>query len=122
MKGVCVTIDGVELTSRIVGKAVVISIKGSILVSEVAKLQSLFTQLMNKGHKHFIIDLEHTRILQSHVISQILKMIQESSRHGGTFCLVKPSERVHFVLNLTRVSDLVPVYESLDDAMENSYF
>ncbi|MEW6235274.1 MAG: STAS domain-containing protein [Candidatus Omnitrophota bacterium] len=113
-----IIIDSAELYSRKVGGAAVISIHGSFLVGEVAKLQNLFNHHKHEGVQDFIVDLENTRLLQSHVIGQLLVIIQDITKSGGRICLVKPTERVRFVLNLTRVSELVPVYDSMQEAIE----
>jgi len=113
-----VIIESAELYSRKIGGAAVISINGSFLVGEVAKLQNLFAHYRQEGVQDFIVDLENTRLLQSHVIGQLLVIIQDITKSGGRICLVKPTERVRFVLNLNRVSELVPVYDSVLEAAD----
>ncbi len=99
-------------------KIAIISLHGSFLMGEVDDLRNTITDFHEKGLNHFLLDLSETRIMQSHVIGQLLNLSQEILNDNGKICLINPNERVQFVLHLTRVSDIIPIFETHQEGLD----
>lgn len=111
-------ISGIVLEHNIVGKIVILSIIGSPSAVGRKELEQQLDGFFNRDYRWFIIDLTKARMLQSAMIGVILGMAKKVLTDGG-LCIVSPSERIQYVLDITRVSGIIPTYDSVDDAIES---
>jgi anti-anti-sigma factor len=65
-----------------------------------------------------VVDMANVKFIGSAVIGQLLATSQKLSARGGTFGLIHANQFCRTVLNLARMSELIPNYESLHAASE----
>jgi anti-anti-sigma factor len=76
----------------------------------------LEVQIARKPSK-LIIDLAALRFMDSTALHVILTASRSLADQGGTLALASPTRVVAAMLRLTQVARMVPVYESLQEAL-----
>jgi anti-sigma B factor antagonist len=69
------------------------------------------------SHRGVIVDLASVSFLASIGIRTLLLGAKAVQRRGGTFILLNPVEEVEKVLEVTGVTDLMPIYRNSDEAL-----
>lgn len=69
------------------------------------------------SHRGVIVDLASVSFLASIGIRTLLLGAKAVQRHGGTFVLLNPVSEVKKVLEVTGVTDLMPIYLNSDEAL-----
>lgn len=68
-------------------------------------------------HRGVIVDLASVSFLASIGIRTLLLGAKAMQRRGGTFVLLNPVGEVKKVLEVTGVTDLMPIYDNGDEAL-----
>ncbi|HSV39424.1 MAG TPA: STAS domain-containing protein [Nocardioidaceae bacterium] len=66
-------------------------------------------------HRWVVIDLSEVTFIDSSGLSALIWARQESLKLGGEVVVVGPSRRTLRLLEITKLSDVFPLYDSLDD-------
>ncbi len=74
--------------------------------------------LVADGFIHLVADLEAVPQVDSRGIRALVRAYNITLRFGGCFRLVHPSTSVRKVLVNTRLTDILPIYESVEAATE----
>jgi anti-sigma B factor antagonist len=69
------------------------------------------------SHRGVIVDLASVSFLASIGIRTLLLGAKAVQRRGGTFVLLNPVDEVKRVLEVTGVTDLMPIYHNSDEAL-----
>jgi anti-sigma B factor antagonist len=69
------------------------------------------------SHRGVIVDLASVSFLASIGIRTLLLGAKAVQRRGGTFVLLNPVGEVEKVLEVTGVTDLMPIYHNSDEAL-----
>ena len=69
------------------------------------------------SHRGVIVDLASVSFLASIGIRTLLLGAKAVQRHGGRFVLLNPVDEVRRVLEVTGVTDLMPIYHNSDEAL-----
>jgi len=111
-------ISGTSFKSDTVEDVVIVSILESSTAVDNKEFVRELQDFYERDFKNFIIDLTETRILQSATIGAILNLAQDVSSSGG-LCIVSRSDRIRYVLDITRVSEAVSIYETTELALQS---
>jgi anti-anti-sigma factor len=80
-------------------------------------LRDLLEAQITRKPGMLIIDLAGLRFMDSAALHVILTASRSLAGQGGTLALVSPTRVVAAVLRLTQAARMVPVYESLQEAL-----
>lgn len=69
------------------------------------------------SHRGVIVDLTNVSFLASIGIRTLLLGAKAVQRRGGTFVLLNPADEVEKVLEVTGVTDLMPIFHDNDAAL-----
>src|SRR5579863_8738407 len=69
------------------------------------------------SHRGVVVDLTNVSFLASIGIRTLLLGAKAVQRRGGTFVLLNPADEVEKVLEVTGVTDLMPVFHDNDAAL-----
>jgi anti-anti-sigma factor len=69
------------------------------------------------SHRGVVVDLTNVSFLASIGIRTLLLGAKAVQRRGGTFVLLNPADEVEKVLEVTGVTDLMPIYHDNDAAL-----
>jgi anti-anti-sigma factor len=81
-----------------------------------AALESAEAQLEQNGVDRAIVDLSQVPYLDSTGLAFVVELHKLLKNRGGQLALASPNQRVHEVLELTRIGQIVPVYTDMESA------
>jgi anti-sigma B factor antagonist len=81
------------------------------------EFQRVLNKAIDSGTQRIILDLEQLRYVGS-VGLQIFVAVNNRLKANGWFGLVRPSPDVRQLLDLTRISQRIPIYATPEDAID----
>jgi len=81
------------------------------------RIGSRLTEYMNGDGLHIILDLVEVDFLASIGIRMLVITAKSVISHGGRVVILNPRPSVREVLELTGITQAIPIYDSLDDAI-----
>lgn len=89
-----------------------IDLSGALTFLEIAALGQTIRDLLNDGHKKFILNLSGVRALDSSGIGELVRSYMTVINRGGDLKMLNLSPKVEEILNITRLSQ---VFEDFSD-------
>jgi len=72
---------------------------------------------LEQGSKSFVIDLSAEEIMNSVGLNFLLQMYNKSKKSGGQLALVNASDQVVQLLRVTKLNDIFPQANSVEEAV-----
>ena len=91
--------------------------KEKLLEIQFAQFRTEIEQQLQNGNNKLIIDLKNVPLLDSTALGVIIVTLQVLQRSGGKLVLLKPQKAVSSVLEVTRLSSILEVYETEEAAL-----
>jgi len=98
--------------------SVIVEISGYLDAHTVVSFEEQMTQLIDAGAKRIIIDLEQLSYISSAGIGSLIGMVQRVRRTGGDVILLRPSQKVHKILDLLGFAEIFKIAGTEDEAIE----
>ena len=106
-----------SLTKRSVGNVYVIRCAGRVILGEEAKaLESAF-ETGERECTRFVVDLSEVSRLDSIAIGLLVRYAERMGKRGGGVRLAAPPAFVENLLNMTKLSGLLPSYATEEEAI-----
>lgn len=103
---------------RTVGDVTIVDISGRItLGDESAALRDLISELLNKGDRKIVLDLADVDYIDSSGLGALVSSAATVRRQGGDLKLVKLSDRVDDLMEVTRLYTVFDIEDSEDAAV-----
>jgi len=103
----------VAIHAREVGQVTILDIRGRLtLGDEIGQLRDAVRNLVAEGNKKIILNLEHVDYIDSSGVGELVGCFTTVRNAGGELKLLKLSQKVHDVLNVTK---LYTVFDIRDD-------
>ena len=99
------------------GGAVIVRIEGRFEFGTRHEYKRLIGQIVQEGHLRLVLDLEGVTFLDSSALGLLLLTDQNFKLKKGSFSLVKPTGYVRQVIELANLPRVIPVYDSVDEAV-----
>lgn len=97
----------------------ILQIQESRLIYEsLDPIQSKFVELVESGTENFIIDFAKVDYLDSFAVGFIMDMYRRVTNCEGTLKICGLLPRVRKILAITRVDNVIDIYENVDKALE----
>jgi anti-sigma B factor antagonist len=96
-----------------------VELAGEADVTTSDMLRDLLEAQIARKPGFLIIDLAALRFMDSTALHVILTASRSLAGQGGTLALASPTRVVAAVLRLSQAARMVPVYESLEEALTN---
>ena len=77
-----------------------------------------FQQYLNDGFQQFIVDLTNLHIINSVGINFLLRILKKVQQVGGQLFLANASVQVTHLLNITKLTSIFSMEDSVDAALE----
>ncbi len=104
-----------ELTTRQVDGVTIVDIVGRITLGEGnVMIREIVRDLLDKGHRKILLNLSEVQYVDSSGLGELVKTYTTVCNQGGELKLVNLSNRVHELLQLTRLHTVLPV--DMDEA------
>ena len=108
-----------QITTDIQNTAIV-HVQGKIIGGIVDQLQDEIEQQLQNGNNKLIIDLTDVPLLDSTALGVIILAFQVLQRSGGKLVLLNPQKAVSSILEVTRLTSILEVYET-EEAAYNAF-
>lgn len=103
----------IAIHAREVGQVTIVDIRGRItLGDEIGQLRDAVRGLVAAGNKKIILNLEHVDYIDSSGVGELVGCFTTVRNAGGELKLLKLSQKVHDVLQVTK---LYTVFDIRDD-------
>jgi anti-sigma B factor antagonist len=94
----------------------VLAVTGELDVATAPQLRQEAVRLTTAGHVHLVIDLSGVDFLDSTGLGVIVGVLKRARTHGGELAVAGAENHVRKVFEITRLSDVLPMYATVDEA------
>jgi anti-sigma B factor antagonist len=102
------------------GPVVVLTLQGTLEIGkDTERLQEIVQGHLQNGDILFLLDLAGVRYIDSSGITALIKIHTASKNAGGAMKLLRLTQRVHDVLQITRLSSVFEIYNDPAKAMSS---
>jgi anti-sigma B factor antagonist len=110
-----------QVTLRRVGGVDVVQPHGSVCFGEHEPLLEALLQLAeNAAAPRIIVDLGDVSLCDSTALNVLLQARRRATSHGGWLRLAAAQPLVRRVLQMTNLSRLLPIYDTVEQALQDS--
>jgi anti-sigma B factor antagonist len=109
------------LIEKLVNDILILDIHGRLVLGEETEaLRERVKRLIAAGHKRIIFDLKELSYLDSSGLSTLISSFVSVRNQGGHLKLVKLTQRVNDLMQITKLSTVFEIYDSMEEA-QNSF-
>ena len=102
------------------GSVIVLTLKGTLEIGrDTEHLTETVLARLDKGERRFVLDLAGVRFIDSTGISALIKIHTSAKSSAGAMKLMRLTQRVHDVLQITRLSSVFEIYNDPVKALES---
>lgn len=94
----------------------VLAVTGELDVATAPQLRQEAVRLTSSGQAHLVIDLSGVDFLDSTGLGVIVGVLKRARTHGGELAVSGAENHVRKVFDITRISDVLPMYATVDEA------
>ena len=95
----------------------VVRVVGELDVATAPRLRQEAVRLVGTNINRVVLDLGGIDFIDSTGLGVVVGMVKRLRTHGGDLSLIRGEDRVSMVFDITRVSDILPLHDSLDAAL-----
>ncbi len=99
------------------GESVIVRLEGEAHMTSAAHLSQNLVNVIDQQTRKLILDLAHLAFISSTGLSAIISAYRSCQERDVDLCLAQPGPHLRDVLNVTRFDTLLPVYETIDQAV-----
>jgi len=96
----------------------VLTLTGPFDRRSTAGIQILILAAQNTGCHHIVLDFSRVTEIDSTSLSKLFLWCHNMKPHQGEVCVVKPPPYIRYHEDWAHLSEIVPIYGSLDEAMD----
>ena len=112
--------EQLELTvRRASGNVPVIDLRGEVDVYTAPKFKTSMIELIDEGNYHIIVNLSNVQYMDSAGLGALVSGLKRVREHEGSINLVSPTVPVQRVLDITRLSKILTIYASEQQALQS---
>ena len=109
----------IYIVEKIIEGVILVDVRGRITLGpETEALRSKLKQLIDSGQQRVILDLGEVSYIDSVGLSTLVASYTSARRAGGDLKLLRLPRGVHQLLQITRLSTVFEVYETLEAARQ----
>lgn len=95
----------------------VVRVIGELDVATAPRLRQEAVRLVGVNINRVVLDLGGVDFIDSTGLGVVVGMVKRLRTHGGDLALIRGHDRVSKVFDITRVSDILPLHDSLEAAL-----
>jgi anti-sigma B factor antagonist len=109
----------IYIVEKVIEGVILVDVRGRITLGpETEALRSKLKQLIDSGQQRVILDLGEVSYIDSVGLSTLVASYTSARRAGGDLKLLRLPRGVHQLLQITRLSTVFEVYETLEAARQ----
>src|SRR5580658_7893734 len=97
----------------------VLAVKGEIDVYTAPRLREQLVELVSQGHRQIVVDLEGVDFLDSTGLGVLVGGLKRLRSNDGDLALVCTQSRILKVFEITGLTKVFPIFDSVDAATAN---
>jgi anti-sigma B factor antagonist len=105
---------GIDVTTR--GDDTVLALIGDIDIHTAPQVRDHLAGLQSRGSTSIIVDLAGVNFLDSSALGALVAAHRDLAGAGGSLKLAAPRAHVLKVFRITRLSEVIPLFDSVDEA------
>ncbi len=109
-----------DLKVRKEGDHAILEVGGEVDVYTAPKLREKLIELVSDGSYHLVVDLEGVDFLDSTGLGVLVGGLKRLRSHDGELVLVCTKNRILKVFEITGLTKVFSIYDSVDDAVAGS--
>jgi len=108
------------MVEKLVNGVMVIDLRGRITLGEETEaLRARVKRLVEAGHLRIILNLDEVNYIDSVGLSTLVASYTSARKQGGDLKLLHLTTRVHDLLQITRLSTVFEIHDSLEKAVNS---
>jgi anti-anti-sigma factor len=100
------------------GRAAIVIVRGELDLATSPELEQQLERVWESGNEHLVIDLRQLEFMDSTGLSIIVKAHQRLSEEGRQLSLVRGSQQVQRLLDLTGVSERLQLVDAPEEIVD----
>ncbi|MCA1830132.1 MAG: STAS domain-containing protein [Actinobacteria bacterium] len=109
-----------SVRDRTEGPWTVIDVEGEVDMFTAPKLRERLVQTVDQGNYRIIVNLQGVSFMDSTGLGTLVGGLKRVKEHDGTLALICSQRPVLRVLTITGLTNVFPIFESLEDALAKS--
>lgn len=101
-----------QVRHREVEGTIVVDLSGDGIGSEPSILRELVVSLLDRGHRHIVLDVEHLQSMDSTCLAEIIASYKATLAAGGTLKMASANANIRRLLQVTKVDTFITIYGS----------
>lgn len=93
---------------------------GEVDMSSAPKLRRKLDELLDDGFANLVIDLTEVTFFDSSGLAVLVGAVKQTKPRGGSIRLAGARPLVLKILELTRLTDLLPTFHTVDEAVNDA--
>lgn len=106
-----------SITAEQLGEASVVRLAGSCTMEVAAQVGTRLVEVVAQGAAPVIVDIAALDFIESAGLGGLVAGYVRARKLGSEVFLVSPQPAIRHLLNLTRLTQLFPVFDSVEDAL-----
>jgi len=111
-------IDSIEVKSRIVDQATVLSPQGEIDLSRASSFRQQIMAALTSKPKLLLMDLGGVPYMDSSGVATLLEMMQATKRGGGKLVLCSIQPKVRSIFEIARLETVFTIVATTEDGLK----
>jgi anti-sigma B factor antagonist len=108
------------LKTRFAGDVAVVEVSGRITMGDAsAALRDSVRELIAAGHPKIVLNLSGVAFMDSAGIGEVVSSYVSANNKRGTLKLCQLTKRIRDLLQVTRLYNVLPIYEWEEDALRS---
>ena len=107
----------VQVSTRDVGARTVVHVAGEIDVSSADRVREQVSVLVSQGRTDLVVDLSDVGFMDSTGLGLLVGVLKRVRTAGGRLVLVVAPDKLRKVFELTGLTQLFTIHDSLDEAL-----
>ena len=110
---------GFAITSRIVSGVVILDLSGRLCFLETS-LRDNVNELLEEGHREFVLNLEHVPYIDSFGLGQLISIFTAITGKSGQLILLRPTDHVQHLLQISKLNTIFHISGEEAQAVRNA--
>ncbi len=109
--------EPLEIRVEDVDLATIVTIEGSAGIYNAERFVGVLAKVQREGRPVVILDIAGMTFISSRGLGSMVSLARDRRDREGHVRLVNPTRQIRELLSATRLMQILPVYETLDQAM-----
>ncbi|EGG49703.1 anti-anti-sigma factor BldG [Streptomyces griseoaurantiacus M045] len=110
--------DALDPSIRLTGdRTAVVAVVGDVDLHTASALRTRAQAVLDRGAPHLVLDMEQVDFVDSTGLTTLIVLLQAAQAAGGSLRVARIPERLVRMVTITGVSQLIPMYDTVDEAL-----